>query len=75
MRRRAAVEPVIGHLKGDHRMRRNHLKGSDGDRINAVLAAAGYNFSLLLRWFEELLRFLLSTLSPPPAAAPRIVQR
>jgi IS5 family transposase len=44
MRRRAAVEPVIGHLKDDHRMRRNHLKGRDGDRINAVLAAAGYNF-------------------------------
>ena len=57
--RRAAVEPVIGHLKDGHRMRRNHLKGRDGDRINAVLAAAGYNFSLLLRWFEELLRALL----------------
>jgi IS5 family transposase len=55
MRRRTAVEPVISHLKDDHRMRRNHLKGRDGDRINAVLAA-GYNFSLLLRWFEELLR-------------------
>ena len=59
MRRRAAVEPVIGHLKDDHRMRRNYLKGRDGDRINAVLAAAGYNFSLLLRWFKELLRILL----------------
>jgi IS5 family transposase len=47
MRRRAAIEPVIGHLKNDHRMRRNHLKGRHGDRINAVLAAAGYNFSLL----------------------------
>src|SRR5262245_5569867 len=55
MRRRAAIEPVIGHLKEDHRMRRNYLTGRDGDRINAVLAAAGYNFSLLLRWFEELL--------------------
>jgi IS5 family transposase len=50
MRRRAAVEPVIGHLKDDHRMRRNYLQGRDGDHINAVLAAAGYNFSLLLRW-------------------------
>ena len=59
MRRRAAVEPVIGHLKDDHRMRRNHLKGRDGDRINAVLAAAGYNFSLLRHWFAELLRGLL----------------
>jgi transposase, IS5 family len=48
MRRRAGVEPVIGHLKDDHRIR----KGRDGDRINAVLAAAGCNFSLLLRWFR-----------------------
>src|SRR5205085_955442 len=50
MRRRAAVEPVIGHTKAEHRMGRNYLKGRDGDRINAVLAAAGYNFGLLLRW-------------------------
>ena len=50
MRRRAAVEPVVGHLNDDHRMRRNYLQGRDGDRINDVLAAAGYNFSLLLRW-------------------------
>jgi hypothetical protein len=39
-------------------MGRNYLTGRDGDRINAVLAAAGYNFSLLLRWFEEPLRVL-----------------
>jgi hypothetical protein len=39
-------------------MGRNYLKGRDGDRINAVLAAAGYNFSLLLRWFEQFLRAL-----------------
>jgi transposase, IS5 family len=63
MRRRAAVEPVIGHLKDGHRMRRNYLKGRDGDRINAVLAAAGYNFSLLRRWFAQLLRALLSILA------------
>src|ERR1700752_2972347 len=59
MRRRAAVEPVIDHLKADHRMRRNHLKGRDGARTNAVLAAAGYNFSLLRRWLTELLCDLL----------------
>jgi len=39
MKRRAAVEPVIGHLKAEHRMGRNYLKGRDGDRANAVLAA------------------------------------
>jgi IS5 family transposase len=59
MRRRAAVEPVIGHLKAEHRMGRNYLKGPEGDRINAVLAAAGYNFSLLLRWLAKLLRALI----------------
>jgi transposase, IS5 family len=62
MRRRAAVEPVIGHLKAEHRMGRNYLKGRDGDRINAVLAAAGYNFGLLLRWLERLLRALMRML-------------
>ena len=41
MRRRAAVEPVIGHLKAEHRMDRNFLKGREGDRANAVLATAG----------------------------------
>lgn len=59
MKRRAAIEPVIGHVKAEHRMDRNYLKGRDGDRINAVLAAAGYNFSLLLRWLAELLRALI----------------
>ena len=56
MKRRAAVEPVIGHVKNEHRMGRNYLKGRNGDKINAVLAAAGYNFHLLLRWFEAFLR-------------------
>ena len=55
MRRRSAVEPVIGHLKSEHRMDRNYLAGEQGDAVNAVLAAAGYNFSLLLRWFRQLL--------------------
>src|SRR6266478_2965845 len=55
MKRRAAVEPVIGHIKAEHRMERNYLKGRDGDRTNAVLAATGYNFSLLLRWLRLLL--------------------
>jgi transposase, IS5 family len=72
MKRRAAVEPVIGHMKAEHRMDRNHLKGRQGDRINAVLAAAGYNFGLLLRWLAELLRALIRMLAlnvrPPQIA-------
>ena len=59
MRRRSAIEPVIGHAKAEHRMGRNHLAGQTGDAINAVLAAAGYNFGLLRRWFTELLCGLL----------------
>ena len=69
MKRRAAVEPVIGHVKAEHRMERNHLKGRDGDRANAILAAAGYNFSLLVRWFEALLRALIQALLRPVFAA------
>jgi transposase, IS5 family len=63
MKRRAAVEPVIGHLKAEHRMGRNYLKGPEGDRINAILAAAGYNFHLLLRWLAELLRACIIALA------------
>jgi transposase, IS5 family len=59
MKRRAAVEPVISHVKAQHRMDRNYLKGRLGDRINAVLAAAGYNFGLLLRWLAEFLRVII----------------
>ena len=63
MNRRAAIEPVIGHAKDGHRMGRNHLKGRESDRANAVLAAAGYNVSLLSRWIEALLRVLMLALA------------
>ena len=46
---------MIGHLKAEHRMGRNYLAHHAGDAVNAVLAAAGYNFHLLLRWLELLL--------------------
>jgi IS5 family transposase len=71
MKRRAAVEPVIGHLKAEHRMGRNYFKGPECDRMNAVLAAAGYNFSLLLRWLAAILRALIMVLGQTaPAARP-----
>lgn len=69
MRRRAAVEPVIGQIKTEHRMGRNYLKGRHGDRCNAVFAAAVYNFSLLLRWLERLLRILIRMLLQPRGAS------
>lgn len=49
LKRRQAVEPVIGHLKADHRMDRCWLKGSEGDAIHTVLCAAGFNLRWLLR--------------------------
>jgi IS5 family transposase len=49
LKRRQAIEPIIGHLKADHRMGRCHLKGSEGDALHAVLCAAGYNIRWLLR--------------------------
>ena len=58
LKRRAAIEPTIGHLKSDHRLDRNYLHGSNGDKINALLAAAGYNLRKLLRWI--LVRFIFS---------------
>jgi IS5 family transposase len=49
---------VIGHLKSDHRMDRNQLAHAEGDAINVVLAAAGYNFRRLLAWLALLLSII-----------------
>src|SRR4249919_689716 len=61
-KRRAAIEPVIGHLKEHHRMGRNHLAHASGDAVNAVLAAAGYNFRRLIAWLRFLLLSILIAL-------------
>jgi IS5 family transposase len=53
-RRRAAVEPVIGHVKSDHRMGRNFYKGLYGDTANALLSAAGFNFKRMLNKWKRL---------------------
>jgi IS5 family transposase len=53
LKRRQAIEPIIGHLKADHRMNRCHLKGAQGDSLHAVLCAAGYNIRWLLRMIAK----------------------
>jgi IS5 family transposase len=60
MKRRAAIEPSIGHLKSEHRLERNRLKGVEGNAINALLSAAAMNFHKLLGafWRIFLLRLL-----------------
>ena len=71
LRRRQAVEPVIGHLKSDHRMDRCWLKGELGDALHAVLCAAGYNLRWLLRAIlagvidPSFLRLILNQLRMP----------
>jgi IS5 family transposase len=52
LRRRSAIEPVIGHLKQEHGMQRNHLLGREGDRINALLTGCGFNLRKLWRFFK-----------------------
>jgi len=48
-RRRAAIEPIIGHVKHDHRAARNYLKGAIGDQINFVMAASAFNYKKLMK--------------------------
>jgi len=49
LKRRNAIEPIIGHLKNDGLMRRNYLKGELGDALHAILCGAGHNIRLILR--------------------------
>ena len=70
LRRRSSIEPNIGHMKSDHRLDRNPLTGKQGDRINALLAAVGYNFRKLLRGlFFALIYWLVGRLNPVATAA------
>ena len=55
-RARAGIEPVIGHLKHDHRMLRNYLSGSMGDAINALLAGSAFNVKMRLNQIKEKLK-------------------
>ena len=58
-RRRAAIEPIIGHLKHDYRMLRNFLKGSFGDTANVLLAASAMNFKRMMnKWKENSAAFI-----------------
>ena len=58
----APTGAVISHIKNEHHMGRNYLAHKQGDAINAILAAAGYNFRLLLTWLRLLLRLFLAML-------------
>ena len=71
LRRRSAIEAVIGHMKTDGHLGRNFLHGSNGDHANAVLTAVGYNLRLILKWLRKLLPNILDTIIA--ALAPKSV--
>ena len=62
LKRRAAIEPVIGHMKAEGHLGRCYLKGRDGDAANAVLTAVGYNFRRIPAWLRALLCLILAAL-------------
>jgi IS5 family transposase len=68
LRRRSAIEPVIGHMKAEGHLGRCYLKGRDGDAANAVLTAVGYNFRRILAWLRALLCLILAAISRAVAA-------
>jgi IS5 family transposase len=65
LRRRSAIEAMIGHMKLDGKLARNHLKGALGDAIHALLCGAGHNLRLILRHLARLLHVLLLLLALP----------
>ena len=62
LKRRNAIEPVIGHLKEDHGMARNYLKGRVGDEINALMASCGFNLKKLLKSLRAFLSQFITSL-------------
>jgi transposase, IS5 family len=62
LRRRSAIEAVIGHMKTEGHRGRCYLKGRAGDAANAILSAVGYNLRLILAWLRIILRAILLAL-------------
>jgi len=62
MKRRAAVEPSIGHLKEHRRLDRNRLHGTQGDLLNVIFSAAGMNFAKLRKHLRTLCSLFLRCL-------------
>ena len=68
LKRRAAIEPLIGHMKSEGHLGRCYLKGRAGDAANAVLSAVGSNLRRVLAWLRKLLRLILAALLDALAA-------
>jgi transposase, IS5 family len=73
LRRRSAIEAMIGHMKLDGKLARNHLKGALGDAVHALLCGAGHNLRLILRHLASLLRALLAAPAPNRDITPQSI--
>ena len=67
LKRRNAIEPIIGHMKRDGKLGLNYLKGCLGDAMNIILSAAGQNLRKLLRWLKEFFVWILVAVFLPAA--------
>ena len=72
LRRRSAIEPLIGHMKEEGHLGRCYLKGFAGDAANAVLCAVGYNFRRILAWLKTILRSIFHALLAAFIGQPRL---
>jgi len=72
LRRRSAIEPIIGHMKTDGHLGRCYLKGREGDAANVILTAVGHNLRLVLAWLRILLRLVLLALCRAFTALPAL---
>ena len=73
LRRRSAIEPVIGHMKIEGHLGRCHLKGRDGDAANVILTAVGHNLCRVLAWLRAPLRLIMLALWRAFAAPPEFI--
>jgi IS5 family transposase len=72
LRRRSAIEAVIGHMKAEGHLGRCYLKGRDGDAANAIVSAVGYNLRLVLARLRIILRAILFALHQSFAIRPAV---
>jgi IS5 family transposase len=74
LRRRSAIEPIIGHLKAEGHLGRCYLKGHRGDAANAILSAVGFNLRLVLNWLRIFLPQILKAIFHSPNPFPALNQ-
>jgi len=71
LKRRSSIEPIIGHLKSEHRLDRNRLKGTEGDALNVILSGSSFNLKKIMNRIFFWLLALIKNLGPEPKFQPQ----